>query len=278
MADTKNNVRSFRLAANKYTSPGGIRLVILASIVFILWWLWYTAHVIDTQKAAERSITASNKEYTRIIGIKPGVKPIIMPLGNPFTQGRWLYASSKRPLPARYVAKNLVPVTLESAPTDSEIKLQKDAKVGLEQLFAAATNQEFPLIITSAYRSKEYQQKLLESYIERQGDLVANEFVEKPGASEHQTGLAVDVAYRTEACKSDVEKCSVGPLTAEWLANNAPKYGFIIRYPDGKQAITGKGYEPWHLRYVGKDAPSLAASGLTLEEFVQKVEPGFITL
>lgn len=278
MATTKSTLRSFRLAPNSLTSAGGIRIIILVAALFLLWWLWYTASVTDTVKSAEQSIANSNKEYVRTIALVPHARAITLPLSNPFKGGRWIYTSSKRPLPANYMPQNLTPVTLPAAPTDTEIKLQLDAKKGLEQLFATADTEEYPLIITSAYRSAEYQQKLLDNYVAKDGEALANEYVEKPGASEHQTGLAVDVAYRTTACQADIEKCSVGPLTADWLAANAPKYGFIIRYPDDKQAITGKGYEPWHLRYIGKDAATLAASGLSFEEFVQKVEPGYIQL
>ncbi len=85
-------------------------------------------------------------------------------------------------------------------------------------------------------------------------------FSARAGHSEHQTGLTIDC--------NDASDSFVGTPEAEWLAEHASEYGFIIRYPKGKEDITGYKYEPWHIRYVGKDlAQELDSSGLTLEEY-----------
>lgn len=91
-----------------------------------------------------------------------------------------------------------------------------------------------------------------------------------PGHSEHQTGLAIDVSGSDGKCAAS--DCFAGTPEADWIAQHAPEYGFIIRYPEGKEAITGYKYEPWHIRYVGVDiAKDIAAQNLTLEEYFNAV-------
>lgn len=91
-----------------------------------------------------------------------------------------------------------------------------------------------------------------------------------PGHSEHETGLAIDVSGSDGKCAA--EDCFGGTKEAEWLAKHAPEYGFIIRYPEGKEDITGYKYEPWHLRYVGTEISSdIAERGITLEEYYNAV-------
>ena len=128
-------------------------------------------------------------------------------------------------------------------------------------------------MISSAYRSVSEQSALLKSYTATLGATTAHEYVARPGTSEHHTGLAVDVDDANAACQADAGRCAISPETAAWLATHAPAYGFIIRYPEGKKAVTGIAYEPWHLRYVGPAASTLTEAGLTLDEFVRKVDP-----
>lgn len=99
------------------------------------------------------------------------------------------------------------------------------------------------------------------------GEEYARKYVAEPGHSEHQTGLTMDVSGSTGECAAD--ECFAGTPEAQWLADHAVTFGFIIRYPLGKEAITGYHYEPWHLRYVGVTvSTAIAASGLTLEEYL----------
>ena len=115
--------------------------------------------------------------------------------------------------------------------------------------------------ITSGYRTYSYQAQLYNQYVARDGKAKADTYSARPGHSEHQTGLAIDI---------NVAGDNFG-LTPEskWLAANCWRYGFIIRYPKDKQNITGYKYEPWHVRYLGKElAKEVYDSGLTLEEFL----------
>lgn len=119
----------------------------------------------------------------------------------------------------------------------------------------------YDMSLLSGYRSYDYQKQLYESYVARDGQAAADRYSARPGTSEHQTGLAFDVASLEQ---------SFGQSEAGiWLANHAHEYGFIIRYPQGKEHITGYMYEPWHIRYLGYDvANDVYASGLTLEEYL----------
>ena len=118
------------------------------------------------------------------------------------------------------------------------------------------------LIGSSAYRSYKSQLRILKEETDKKGVDYADKYVAKPGQSEHQSGLAVDVTNRVR-CFDKTSKES------QWLANNAYKFGFILRYPDGKEDITGYNYEPWHIRYVGKDiAKEIYMKNITLEEYL----------
>ncbi|WP_435922814.1 D-alanyl-D-alanine carboxypeptidase family protein [Paenibacillus sp. DYY-L-2] len=149
-------------------------------------------------------------------------------------------------------------------------KMRKEAAEALEQLFAGAEKDGIYLAGVSAYRSHSTQTSLFNRYVERDGLEKAKTYSAEPGHSEHETGLAIDVSGSDGKCAA--EDCFGGTPEAEWLADHASDYGFIIRYPDGKEDITGYKYEPWHLRYVGKAiAADIAERGITLEEYYDAV-------
>lgn len=134
----------------------------------------------------------------------------------------------------------------------SEKRLMRpEAAEALEELFFAAEADGIELVGISAYRSYERQKELFHYYAERDGKVKAQTYSALPGESEHQTGLAVDVAGKGSDCV--VEDCFAQTEEAKWLAEHAWKFGFIVRYPEGKEEITGYKYEPWHLRYVGRE-------------------------
>ncbi|WP_227874335.1 M15 family metallopeptidase [Tumebacillus algifaecis] len=136
----------------------------------------------------------------------------------------------------------------------------------LKQMFAASEKEGIYLSVASAYRSHATQTQLFNYYVSTQGETEARRYSAVPGHSEHETGLAVDVSGRDGACA--VEDCFADTKEAKWIAKNAVKFGFIIRYPKGKEAVTGYAYEPWHLRYVGQDlAAAITAKNVTMEEY-----------
>ncbi|WP_039838444.1 M15 family metallopeptidase [Paenibacillus sonchi] len=148
--------------------------------------------------------------------------------------------------------------------------LRKTAADALEKMFAGALKDGVHLAGVSGYRSEATQTRLFNNYVKRDGEEKARTYSAVPGHSEHQTGLAIDLSGTDGKCAA--ESCFAGTEEANWLAAHAAEYGFIIRYPEGKQAITGYMYEPWHVRYVGKDiAASIAERGITLEEYYDAV-------
>lgn len=177
-------------------------------------------------------------------------------------------------LPNPYVPKDLVEPNVDFIfPEHSEKRyMRKEAAEALEKLFKAANADGLPLAGVSAYRSFETQKYLFNYYVEKDGEEAANKYSAKPGQSEHQTGLAIDVSGDDGKCAA--ADCFAVTQEAKWLKNHAADWGFIIRYPKGKEVITGYQYEPWHIRYVGIDmAKEIAKQGTTLEEYLGKTLP-----
>lgn len=145
-------------------------------------------------------------------------------------------------------------------------KMRREAADALKVLFDAAKKDGIELAGVSGYRSESRQRTLFDNYVKRDGLEAASRYSAKPGYSEHQTGLAMDVSGKDGKCAA--EDCFAGTDEANWLADHAYEYGFIIRYPQDKEEVTGYKYEAWHLRYVGVDLAELIhAGGLTLEEY-----------
>lgn len=145
-------------------------------------------------------------------------------------------------------------------------KLRAEAASAISQLFAAANSQGISLLGVSGYRSHSTQTVLFNNYVKRDGYKKASTYSALPGTSEHETGLAIDVTGGNGRCPA--QSCFAGTPEANWLQEHAAEFGFIIRYPQGKAAITGYMYEPWHLRYVGQSiALEIMGKGITLEEY-----------
>ena len=135
------------------------------------------------------------------------------------------------------------------------------AKAELLKLIAAMQEAGFPISDHySGFRSYETQTQLYQDYVNKDGKAEADRYSARPGYSEHQTGLAFDL-IGTDGDLVTEEKA------AQWLLDHAADYGFVVRYLNGKEKETGYMAEEWHLRYVGKEAKEIAASGLSLEEY-----------
>lgn len=164
-----------------------------------------------------------------------------------------LIASKQYPLPADY------------APGES-----KEARAAFNEMAAAAVLENIRLVAFSTYRSFERQQELYTRYVNNDGQEAADRYSARPGHSEHQSGLAFDIGE--ENAEQHFARESFGETAAgKWVAEQAHSYGFILRYPEGKEKITGYMYEPWHFRYIGKEkAQAVHESGLTLEEYLEQ--------
>ncbi len=160
-----------------------------------------------------------------------------------------------------YVPDDLVLIDLDHATSNKY--LSEEAYFYFKQLHNDAKKQNLNIIIVSAYRPYSYQEKLYNDYVLEFGLVYADSCSARPGHSEHQTGLSIDVA----SLNLDYDNFSD---TKEfiWMKDNSYKYGFILRYPLGSEHITGFKYEPWHYRYVGIDvATYIYENNLTLEEY-----------
>lgn len=139
--------------------------------------------------------------------------------------------------------------------------LTPEAENAFYKMQSAAAKDGISLYIVSGFRSYSTQDYTYHYFVNDRGRAEADRVSARPGHSEHQTGLAMDI--------NSTSFSFVGTPEAKWLAANCVKYGFIVRYPEGKEQITGYRYEPWHLRYLGIDkAKEIDDSGLTVEEFL----------
>lgn len=138
--------------------------------------------------------------------------------------------------------------------------LLPECKEAFALMQRAAAAKGLNIYISSGFRSYASQKSIYNRYVGRDGRALADTYSARPGHSEHQTGLAVDLNTITQSFGRTKE--------GRWVAEHCHEYGFIIRYPEGKSHITGYCFEPWHLRYVGIDAATeIARSGLCLEEY-----------
>ena len=161
----------------------------------------------------------------------------------------------------KYVKGILIANKTYALPSTYNPGIDSDAGAALNEMIAAASAEGISLRMISGFRSYETQNILYNNYVARDGVAEADRYSARPGHSEHQTGLAFDL--------NSLEQSFEETREGKWLAENCWKYGFIIRYPKGKESVTGYMYEPWHVRYLGKDvAKAVYESGLCLEEYL----------
>ena len=168
-------------------------------------------------------------------------------------------------LPSDYEPEDLI---LPEVSTTKKLYIREVIHEDLKKMFNDAEESGINLSITSGYRSYSYQKTLFNNYAAKDGIEAASRYSARPGQSEHQTGLALDLASQSGKCT--LSTCFKDTDEGKWLNENAWKYGFILRYPEGKEEITGYMFEPWHFRYVGKkEAKKIQDSGLTIEEYYE---------
>lgn len=162
-----------------------------------------------------------------------------------------------------YVPSDLVQ---PNVPTNETQLLRKEAADALEHMFQAASEEGISLYLISGYRDYQLQTSLYNTYVARMGSEQAERIDDHPGASEHQIGLAADLGTTDHVC--ELGGCFSTTQAYQWLIHNSYRYGWILRYPEGKEDVTGIMYSPWNFRYVGtEEAQKLHESGLTMEEY-----------
>ncbi|MET3942509.1 D-alanyl-D-alanine carboxypeptidase [Paenibacillus sp. PvP094] len=181
--------------------------------------------------------------------------------------------NKKRNLPSTYAPKDLVVPNIPFSFSGSSPKKQmrKVAATAIEKLFAAAKKDGIDIKAVSGYRSYSTQKSIFERNASIKGEAVANKTSARPGQSEHQTGLAMDIS--SASVGYDLQQSFGNTKEGKWLKANAHKYGFIIRYGKDQEKLTGYSYEPWHVRYVGVYiAGEITSQKLTLEQYLERAK------
>lgn len=177
-------------------------------------------------------------------------------------------------LPDGYEPNDLIRPNVSFSYGNQDIEksyLRKEAASALETMFKDAKDSGINLNAVSGYRSYQRQEVLFDAEVGRVGREQAVQAVAVPGNSEHQTGLAMDIS--SDSVNNTLTEQFESTVEGQWLKDNAHRYGFILRYPKGKETITGYQYEPWHFRFVGeKTAKLIYKKDLTLEEYFNVVE------
>jgi len=160
----------------------------------------------------------------------------------------------------------LVDPEIPVAPDCQNPKMTKETSDALTKMYRAAKQERLELVVNSAYRSYQTQVETMADFVARYNTQYANEYVAQPGASEHQTGLGVDLTSQSVV---EGKRITFGDTEEyRWVIKNCARFGFIIRFEDGTDGITGIAHEPWHLRYVGEDvAKEIQKNGWTFEEY-----------
>lgn len=160
-----------------------------------------------------------------------------------------------------YIGGILIVNKTYALPADYAPGVDDEAQAAFDEMQADAADEGLNIYISSGFRSYDYQAGLYQRYVDKDGKEEADRYSARPGHSEHQTGLAFDLNSIDESFAETAE--------GKWVRRNCYKYGFIIRYPSDKEDITGYKWEPWHIRYLGKDtAKAVYDSGLCLEEYL----------
>jgi len=143
-------------------------------------------------------------------------------------------------------------------------QIREEVYDAFKDMWTSAKENNIYLMINSSYRPYADQERVYNNYKDANGESYADKIAARPGYSEHQTGLALDIFCTTNSST----KTFADSDAYRWLLENAHKYGFILRYPEGKEEITGYAFESWHYRYVGKDlAEKIYTEGITFDEY-----------
>lgn len=182
----------------------------------------------------------------------------------------WVIVNKLRPLAdgAAYEPPDLVDLPSDM-PNPNGYQMRADAAASLEEMFHTALAETgVQLVAQSGYRSYSVQVRAYDYYVNSLGVAGADLTSARPGYSEHQTGMAMDILDTVSGCSTD-GRCFADTTAGRWLAANAWRFGWVLRYPDGATPITGYEFEPWHYRWVGVPlATEMHTTGITtLEEF-----------
>jgi D-alanyl-D-alanine carboxypeptidase len=248
--------------------PNPRRIVFALAVALIV--IGSFAACAPVRTAIERASPTATLTHTSTSGATPtptsttGFDKAAFSIDDPTSY--WIVVNKLRPLnPVSYAPPDLVTVPVAH---DNPAIMRSAASAALVAMFAAgAAEGAGQMQIQSSYRSYPVQVRVYNGWVSSKGKAQADQQSARPGFSEHQTGLAVDIS--TVPLKCSLAACFGTTPQGEWLVANAWRFGYLLRYPADKTAVTGYEYEPWHFRYIGIPlATELHTEGVeTLEEF-----------
>lgn len=275
-------IRRFDMTKYKYGLPLVIALVVLAALILLL----FLMPSGETRKGNESDIEESGEETMKDDLLEQPPKVVFKAELSAFEPYMDISADQAREKGYLVLINKQNGVTADAAPQDlvavkharKEIELRKSAEMALEAMFLELQAEGISgVFVTSAYRSYAYQEWLFNRYIEREmaedPALSREDAREKvlrysaaPGTSEHQSGLSVDLMCDG---MTELDETFASYAVFDWLSENAWKFGFVLRFPEDKTELTGYDYEPWHYRFVGREAAyEMMSLGICLEEYL----------
>ena len=199
--------------------------------------------------------------YGKITGVAPGECTVTVKSKDNPSVSATVTVKVSASKGVTYINGILIANKTYALPSNYAPGVDATAQSALNEMIAGAAKEGINLYVISSYRSYSTQVTLYNNYVARDGVAAADRYSARAGHSEHQTGLAFDL--------NSLEQSWGETKEGKWLAANCHKYGFIIRYPQGKEGVTGYMYEPWHVRYLGKEvANNVYQSGKCLEEYL----------
>ena len=217
------------------------------------------------EEEVQETVTSSEPENSQPSSQTPGIPTPVRTLSSD-NGDRLILANKQYALSSTFVPTDLVAVD-GSLSTNQGIYFKREAYDAYLNMLNDAKAQGIDFCICSTYRSYTTQSAIYNNYVANYGLEYANKISAYPGRSEHQTGWAVDIT--SKSMNYGLSQNFINYPEGQWINANCAEYGFIIRYLQGKEDITGYMYEPWHLRYVGVDvAKEIMAKGITLEEYL----------
>lgn len=219
--------------------------------------------------------TTSETTTTTIPAVPACADAEVQVLDDPAAAWATVLVDTARALPADFGPNDLRNIADAGFPFTDGLAVRSLVVADLDALRQAAAANGTPLSIIAAYRSYAQQADLFERRVDELGDTEAGSRVARPGHSEHQLGTTIDVTTEGD---TDVDQSWGATPHGQWVATNAHKYGFLLSYPPDASDRTCYDYEPWHLRYVGRElAADVIASGRSLREFLWELNPVDIT-
>ena len=248
------------------------RAIALTVLVVLVFGILRLAGLAGGGGGDDEAATTSSSSTTTTVPPAPACQTgDVVTQDNPATGWQTIVVDNERALPDWYAPPDLVNISEAGFPFTDGLAVRGLMAADLNAMREAAAANDTPLSILAAYRSHAQQAALYDKRVDEMGASEASGRVARPGHSEHQLGTTIDV---TSAGMDDVDQAWGASPTGQWVASNAHKYGFLVSYPSGASGSTCFDYEPWHLRYVGREmAAEVVRSGLTLRHYLYVHHP-----